>query len=267
MIKIGIAGCGGRMGRTLIAEVLATDGAALAGGAERPGDAAVGRDLGELAGRDSIGIKAVHDAAIIFAAADVVIDFSTPAATAANARLAERSGKAMVIGTTGFDAFESRAIEEAAQVVPMVRAANYSIGVTLLLSMVERAARVLDPSYDVEVVEMHHRHKIDAPSGTALALGRAAATGRGAKLEEVWTKTRDGLVGARTRGEIGFAALRGGDVVGDHAVIFAADGERVEFVHKASSRQVFSKGAVRAALWVTGKPARLYSMTDVLGLG
>ena len=180
--------------------------------------------------------------------------------------LVEKALKAMVIGTTGFDAFESRAIEEAARVIPIVRAANYSIGVTLLLSMVERAARTLDPSYDIEVVEMHHRHKVDAPSGTALALGRAAAAGRGQALEDVWRKGREGQNEPRTRGQIGFASLRGGDVVGDHTIVFAADGERVEFGHKASSRQVFAKGAVRAALWVAGKPPRLYSMKDVLGL-
>jgi 4-hydroxy-tetrahydrodipicolinate reductase len=266
VIKIGIAGCGGRMGRALIAETLATEGAALAAGAERAGDAAVGRDLGQLAGRESVGIVATAEAAALFAAADVVIDFSTPAATAAHVRLAERTGKAMVIGTTGFDAFESRAIEEASRLVPIVRAANYSVGVALLVSMVERAARILDAGYDVEIVEMHHRHKVDAPSGTALALGRAAAAGRQVRLEDVWRKQRDGQTGARPRGEIGFASLRGGDVVGDHAAIFATDGERIEFAHKASSRQVFAKGALRAALWVAGKPPRLYSMKDVLGL-
>jgi 4-hydroxy-tetrahydrodipicolinate reductase len=266
MIKIGIAGCGGRMGRTLLAEVLATEGAVLAAGAERAGDAAIGRDLGDLAGHGPIGIKATEDSRALFAAADVVIDFSAPAATAAHARLAGPAGKAMVIGTTGLDTFETRAVDEAAAMVPIVRAANFSIGVTLLLAMVERAARTLDPSYDIEIVEMHHRHKVDAPSGTALALGRAAAAGRTVKLEEVSRTAREGQTGPRTRGEIGFASLRGGDVVGDHAAIFAADGERIEFVHKASSRQVFAKGAIRAALWVARKPPRLYSMKDVLGL-
>lgn len=266
MIKIGIAGCGGRMGRALLAEVLATDGVMLAAGAERPGDAAVGRDLGELAGAAAIGIKAVDDGRVLFAAADVVIDFSAPAATAAHARIAETARKAMVIGTTGLDAFETRALEEVARLIPMVWAPNMSIGVTLLTAMVERAARTLDESYDIEILEMHHRHKVDAPSGTALALGRAAAAGRGVKLDAVWRKARDGQTGARPRGEIGFAALRGGDVVGDHTVIFAAEGERIEFAHKASSRQVFAKGAVRAARWLAGKPAGLYTMRDVLGL-
>jgi len=266
LIKIGIAGCGGRMGRMLLAETLATDGVALAAGAERAGDRAVGRDLGELAGLGPVGVKAVDDARLLFAAADVVIDFSAPAATAAHVRLAEQAGKAMVIGTTGLDAFETRAVEEVARAVPVVWAPNMSIGVTLLLALVEQTARLLDPSYDIEILEMHHRHKVDAPSGTALALGRAAAAGRAVKLEEVWRKTRDGNTGARPRGEIGFASLRGGDEVGRHAVLFAADGEQIEFVHKASSRQVFAKGAVRAARWLAGKPAGLYSMRDVLGL-
>ena len=254
------------MGRTLLAEVLATDGLTLTAGAERTGDAAIGHDLGELVGSVPTGIKATDDIRATFAASDVVIDFTAPSATAAHARIAEQMRRPMVIGTTGLDAFETRAIEEVARLVPIVWSPNLSIGVNLLLSLVERTARTLDPSYDIEIVEMHHRLKIDAPSGTALALGRAAAAGRGVKLEDVWRKGRDGQTGARPRGEIGFAALRGGDVVGDHAVIFAADGERIEFVHKASSRQVFAKGAMRAAAWVVGKPPGLYSMRDVLGL-
>ena len=266
MIRIGVAGCGGRMGRALLAEALATEGLALVAGGERAGDPAVGRDLGELAGKLGTGIKAGEDMRAVFAAADVVIDFTAPAATAAHARIAEQARKAMVIGTTGLDAFETRAIEEVARLVPVVWSANMSIGVNLLLAMIERAARTLDPSYDIEIVEMHHRHKVDAPSGTALALGRAAALGRGVKLEEVWRKTRDGQTGARPKGEIGFATLRGGDVVGDHTTVFATDGERIEFSHKASSRQVFAKGAMRAAAWVAGKPPGLYSMRDVLDL-
>jgi 4-hydroxy-tetrahydrodipicolinate reductase len=266
MIKIGIAGCGGRMGRTLLAEVLSTDGVNLAAGAERAGDAAVGRDLGELAGRTAIGVKATDDIKALFAAADVVIDFTMPAATANNAKLAATMRKAMVIGTTGLDAYETRAIEEAAQTIPIMWSANMSIGVNVLLDMVARAAKTLDTSYDIEIVEMHHHHKVDSPSGTALALGKAAASGRGVKLDDVWRKTRDGIVGARPKGEIGFATLRGGDVVGDHTVMFAADGERIEFSHRASSRQVFAKGAVRAAAWLAGKPAKLYTMKDVLGL-
>ena len=266
MIKIGIAGCGGRMGRALLAETLATEGLGLAAGAERAGDPVVGRDLGELAGKTAIGIKAGDDIRAVFGAAEIVIDFTTPAATAAHVRIAEKTGRAMVIGTTGLDAFETRAVEEVARVVPIVWSANMSIGVNLLFALVESAARTLDPSYDIEIVEMHHRHKVDAPSGTALALGHAAALGRGVKLEDVWRKTRDGQTGARPKGEIGFAALRGGDVVGDHMLVFATDGERIEFGHKASSRQVFAKGALRAAAWVAGKPPGLYTMRDVLGL-
>ena len=254
------------MGRTLLAEVLATEGLKLAAGAERTGAGIVGRDLGELAGSMPIGVKATDDMRATFAASDVVIDFTASAATAAHARIAEQMHKAMVIGTTGLDAFETRAVEEAAHRVAIVWSPNLSIGVNLLLNIVEQAARTLDPTYDIEIVEMHHHHKVDAPSGTALALGRAAAAGRNVKLEDVWRKTRDGQTGARPKGEIGFASLRGGDVVGDHTVIFAADGERIEFGHKASSRQVFAKGAMRAAAWVAGRPAGLYTMRDVLGL-
>ena len=255
------------MGRALIAEALATEGAALAAGVERASDPAIGRDLGLLIGRDALGLLITADPEALFAASDVVIDFTAPAATADHARLAARLGKAMVIGTTGLDAGQSRAIEDAARQAAIVRAANFSVGVTLLVDLVERAARALDPGYDIEIVEMHHHHKVDAPSGTALALGRAAARGRGVELEKVWRKERDGIVGARPRGEIGFASLRGGDVVGDHSVLFAADGERIELTHKASSRQVFAKGAVRAALWVAGRKPGLYALTDVLGLG
>lgn len=266
MTKIGIAGCGGRMGRMLLAEVLATPGATLAGGVERAGAEAVGRDLGELAGQKPLGMRAGDDAEALLAHADVLIDFTTPAATLDHAGLAAAAGKAVVVGTTGLDAVQGRALRKAAETIPLVWAPNMSLGVTLLMSLVEQVARALDPSYDIEILEMHHRHKVDAPSGTALALGRAAASGRDVALETVWQKTRDGVTGTRRAGDIGFATLRGGDVVGDHTVVFAGEGERLEITHKASSRQVFAKGAVRAALWVHGKPPGLYSVRDVLGL-
>jgi 4-hydroxy-tetrahydrodipicolinate reductase len=266
-IKIGIAGCGGRMGRMLLAETLATQGVALVAGVERAGDAAVGQDLGILAGGRAIGIVASDDPRVLFATADVAIDFTAPAASVAHARLAVEAGKTLVLGTTGLDPAQTRTVEQAARAIALVWAPNFSIGVTLLLALVERTARTLDPAYDIDVLEMHHRHKVDAPSGTALALGRAAAAGRGVKLDEVWRKARDGQTGARPAGEIGFATLRGGDVVGDHTVIFAADGERIEIAHKASSRSVFARGALRAARWVAGRPPGLYSMKDVLGLG
>jgi 4-hydroxy-tetrahydrodipicolinate reductase len=172
----------------------------------------------------------------------------------------------MVIGTTGLTPEDEQAIRDAASRAPVVFAANFSLGVNLMQVLVEQAARALGPDYDIEIVEMHHRHKVDSPSGTALALGRSAAKGRSVQLDQVWRKSRDGQVGARPRGEIGFATLRGGDVVGDHSVIFAADGERFEITHKASTRAVFANGAVRAALWVADKPPGFYSMKDVLGI-
>jgi 4-hydroxy-tetrahydrodipicolinate reductase len=196
----------------------------------------------------------------------VIIDFTTPAASVAHAELAARARVAHVIGTTGLDETQMAAIGHAAAKAPIVQAPNMSLGVNVLLALVERAASVLDADYDIEIVEMHHRHKVDAPSGTALALGRAAATGRTVDLTAVAQKVRDGITGPRRRGDIGFAALRGGDVPGDHSVIFAGEGERIELTHKASSREVFARGAVKAARWAHGKPPGLYAMTDVLGL-
>ena len=264
-MKIGVVGCAGRMGRNVIEQVLSTPGCALAGGTERPGPA-IGQDLGTLVGRGSVGAVVMEDAARLFAAADAVIDFTAPAATRAHAHLAAETGKVLVVGTTGLGESDVAVLTFAAAKAPIVYAPNMSVGVNVLFALTERLAGVLGPEFDIDILEMHHRHKVDAPSGTALALGRAAAAGRQVRLEDVWRKQRDGQTGARPRGEIGFASLRGGDVVGDHAAIFATDGERIEFAHKASSRQVFAKGALRAALWVAGKPPRLYSMKDVLGL-
>ncbi|HSV29277.1 MAG TPA: 4-hydroxy-tetrahydrodipicolinate reductase, partial [Candidatus Omnitrophota bacterium] len=197
---------------------------------------------------------------------DAVIDFTAPAATVTHAGMAAAAGKVLVVGTTGLSKDDEAKLQQAADRVPVVYAPNFSVGVNLLMALTERAASILGDDYDIEIVEMHHRHKVDAPSGTALGLGRAAAAGRGVPLDSVWCKARDGHTGARPKGEIGFATLRGGDVVGDHTVMFAAEGERVELTHKASSRAVFAKGAVRAALWAKGKPAGLYTMRDVLGL-
>jgi 4-hydroxy-tetrahydrodipicolinate reductase len=267
MIKIGIVGCNGRMGQMLVREVLDTEGVALAGGTERPGSAAVGRDLGELIGRGRNGLCVGADAKTLFESADAVIDFTAPEAVVEHAGLAAETRTAYVVGTTGLTPEQAACLNAAASRSPVVSAPNMSVGVTLLMSLVEQVAAVLDPgTFDAEIVEMHHRHKVDAPSGTALGLGRALAAGRGTPLEQVWRKARDGHTGPRPAGEIGFATLRGGDVVGDHTVIFAADGERIELTHKASSRQIFARGAVRAARWAHGKPPGLYSMKDVLGL-
>lgn len=263
-MRIGIVGCAGRMGRMLTREAVAA-GARVVGGTERPGSPEIGRDLGVLAGLEPLGAPVQDDVDALFAASDVVLDFTVPAATALHAETALRHRAALVIGTTGLDAEIEARIDRAAERVPVVAAANFSVGVNLLTALVERAAAVLGPDYDIEIVEMHHRHKVDAPSGTALALGRAAAAGRGAALEEVWVKSRDGFTGPRERGAIGFATLRGGDVVGDHTVLFAGEGERIELGHRASDRGVLAKGAVRAGLWTAGRPAGRYSMRDVLG--
>jgi len=265
-MKIGIVGCAGRMGRMLMEAVMDAEGCALSGGSERPESDFIGRDPGEMLGRRPLGIGITADSRALFAASDAVIDFTAPSATLAHALIAAELGKVLVVGTTGLSKEDEARLAEAGRRVPVVYAPNFSVGVNLLMALTERAAAILGTDYDIDIVEMHHRHKVDAPSGTALGLGRAAAKGRNVALDSVWCKSRDGQTGARPRGEIGFATLRGGDVVGDHTVMFAADGERVELTHKASSRAVFAKGAVRAARWAAGQSAGLYSMRDVLGL-
>lgn len=262
-LKIGIVGCAGRMGRMLVSEVLSTPGCALSGGTE-PAGPHVGTDIGLLVGPKPIGINVSTDAASLFAASDAVIDFTVPAATLHHASLAARTGKILVAGTTGLTPEMIDALKSAGQKTPVVFAPNFSIGVNVLFALTEKLSATLGAEYDIDILEMHHRHKRDAPSGTALGLGEAAARGRGVKLTDVARKSREGEIGARPSGEIGFATLRGGDVVGDHTVMFAADGERVELTHKASSRAVFAKGAVRAAMWAAGRAPGFYSMRDVL---
>lgn len=265
-MKIGIVGCAGRMGGMLVAEVLGRDGCELAGGSEVPGNKAVGKDVAALAGFDAAGILITDDANAMFAHADVVVDFTLPQATIENARLAALHGAALVIGTTGLNADQQAAVDAAAAKVAVVQAANMSVGINLLLGLTAQVAAILGEEYDIEIVEMHHRHKVDAPSGTALALGQAAADGRGVDLEAVSQRVRDGHTGERRAGDIGFATLRGGDVAGDHTVMFAGEGESVLLAHKAGSRAVFARGAIRAALWCDGKAPGKYSMRDVLGL-
>ncbi len=265
-MRIGVLGCAGRMGRTNLREVLATEGVSLAGGVERPGHRAIGEDLGVLAGGEPLGLCAGEDAAALIQVADAVIEFSTPAATLAHARLCAAAGCAHVIGTTGLEPDQEAELADLASRTPIVRSANMSLGVNLLLGLVRQVAAILDPAYDIEIVEMHHRHKVDAPSGTALALGAAAAAGRGAVPDTVFVRARDGLTGARPPGSIGFAVLRGGDVVGDHTVCFAGEGERIELTHRATDRRIYARGAVRAACWTKGRPPGLYGMADVLGL-
>ena len=266
-MKIGILGSAGRMGQAIIREILETEGCTLAGGTEAAGNAAIGKDLGSLVGGDDLGVVVTDNAADLIAAADAVIEFSTTEATLRHAGFSAEHGTAHVIGTTGFDAEGERRLRETASRMPVVWAANMSLGVNLLCGLTEQVARSLGPdAFDIEIVEMHHRRKIDAPSGTALALGEAAARGRGVSLAEAADRGRDGITGARQSGTIGFAALRGGDVVGDHSVVFAGLGERIELTHKASDRAIYARGAVHAARWLEGRPAGLYSMADVLGL-
>lgn len=265
-MNIGIVGCGGRMGRMLIETVMATEGAALAGGTEQPGSPFIGQDLGLLVGSKTVGAVVVDDARALFEGADVVIDFSVPAATAAHAALAFDTRTAMVIGTTGLSPEQQSAVQGASEQATIVQAGNMSLGVNLLVGLARQAAELLGPDYDIEVVEMHHKHKIDAPSGTALMLGKAAAEGRGIDHDANAVLSREGHTGARPDQAIGYATLRGGDVVGDHTVIFAGPSERIELTHRASSREIFARGAVRAAMWCEGKAPGLYSMRDVLGL-
>ena len=243
MIGIGIVGAKGRMGRAIAAVLEGHERARLVGGADQ------GDDLGGLA-----------------RGCDVLIDFSSPAALAANLAAAEAAGRPIVIGTTGIGDEHHAAIDRAARSVPVLQAANMSLGVNLLAHLVREAAARLGPDWDIEIVEMHHRHKVDAPSGTALLLGEAAAAGRGIDLAGHSERGRDGITGARREGEIGFASLRGGSVAGDHQVVLAAEGERIELGHRAESRDIFARGAVQAALWLHGRPAGRYAMTDVLGL-
>lgn len=268
-LNIVVTGAAGRMGRMLVAEIAEHSGTGvghLSGATEPAGSPALGADPGLLAGVAATGLAIQEDPAALIAAGDVVIDFTAPQATVAHARLAAQAGAALVVGTTGLSAEDEEALHLAARHVPVVYAANYSPGVTLLLDLVKRAAAALDADYDIDILEMHHRHKVDAPSGTALALGKAAAAGRGVDHETVKQTVRSGQTGARPRGEIGYATLRGGDVVGEHDVIFATEGERVILSHKASARRVFAAGAVKAALWTAGKHPGLYTMRDVLGL-
>jgi 4-hydroxy-tetrahydrodipicolinate reductase len=264
--RIGVIGCAGRMGRMLVAEIAATEGAVLAGGIARPGAGCLGQDLGELAGIARVGIAVGDNPEKLLRDSDVAIDFTTPTATADHAALAASLGKPIVIGTTGLSGDEEAKVRAAAEKVPVVLAANTSLGINLLLGLVAQVAERLGPDWDIEMLEMHHKGKVDAPSGTALALGRAAAQARGVSLDQVAVRGRDGISGPRPPGAIGFAALRGGDAVGDHHVIFAGAGERLELVHRATNRAIYAKGAVRAAQWVAGRPAGLYGMKDVLGL-
>ena len=263
--QLAIAGVTGRMGRALL-ETIATDsGSALAAAIDRPGSALVGQDAGSLYGSVT-GIAVVDQLEAALGRAQVLIDFTRPEATLAYLDVCVRAKLPMVIGTTGFDEAGTTCIQAAAQHIPIMFAPNMSVGVNLLIKLAELAARVLDEGYDIEIIEAHHRHKVDAPSGTALALGRAVANTLKRDLATCAVYGREGMTGERARDTIGFATVRGGDIVGDHTLMFAGIGERVELTHKASSRATFTQGALRAAKWLQGRPPGLYDMRDVLNL-
>jgi len=265
-MRIAVMGAAGRMGRELARAIETTSGCTISGGTEPPGSAMVGADIGSLIGSEPNGIKISADAAAVVKAADAIIDFTSPAASAAFSRLAAEAGKIHVIGTTGFDAATEAAIKAASDRAIIIKAGNMSLGVNLLVALTRKVAAALGEDFDIEIVEMHHRMKVDAPSGTALMLGEAAAEGRNVKLSEHSVRARDGHTGPRKAGDIGFATLRGGSVVGDHTVIFAGNGERIELTHIAADRGIFARGAVKAALWGKGRAPGLYSMADVLGI-
>ena len=265
-MKLAIAGAGGRMGRVLTRIVHETAGAEIAGGLEPKGSPHIGADMGTLAGIGALGVAITDDPLALFTRIDGIIDFTVPKASLALAELSAQARIVHVIGTTGIDEQGEAAIKAAARHARIVKSGNMSLGVNLLAAMVRKVAAALGEDFDIEVLEMHHRAKIDAPSGTALLLAKAAAEGRGLDLKSRSVRTRDGHTGARPVGDIGFATLRGGSVVGEHTVMFAGPAERIELSHKAESRDIFARGAVRAALWAMDKKPGLYTMTDVLGL-
>ncbi|EPJ78181.1 dihydrodipicolinate reductase [Pseudomonas sp. CFII64] len=266
MRRIAVMGAAGRMGKILIEAVQQAPGAGLTAAIDRPDSTLVGADAGELAALGRIGVPLSGDLAKVVDEFDVLIDFTHPSVTLKNLAFCRKAGKAMIIGTTGFSAEEKLRLAEAGKDIPIVFAANFSVGVNLCLKLLDTAARVLGDDVDIEITEAHHRHKVDAPSGTALRMGEVVANALGRDLQKVAVYGREGQTGARDRQSIGFATIRAGDIVGDHTVLFAADGERVEITHKASSRMTFAKGAVRAALWLEGREPGLYDMQDVLDL-
>jgi len=266
MLNVAMLGASGRMGRTIVPLIAEAADLRLCGALGAPGDTAVGQDAGVLAGIAPLAVAVSADPAVALAGAQVAIDFTLPDVSVANARLCRERGCALVVGTTGHDPGQRAELEGIAAGIPIVLAPNMSLGVSLLFKLAELAARALDDQYDIEIFEAHHRNKVDAPSGTALGLGAAAAQGRGTTLDRVAEYARHGRTGVRERGRIGFSVMRGGDIVGEHRLIFAGPGEQVELVHSAQDRSGFARGALVAARWVAGRPPGLYSMLDVLGL-
>ena len=266
MMNVAMLGASGRMGRTIIPLLHEAADLRLSGALAAQGDPGVGQDAGVLSGMASLAVPVSDDPTVALRGAQVAIDFTLPAASIRHAGLCATQGCPLVIGTTGHDAAQRASLEAAAGRIPIVVAPNMSLGVNLLLKLAELAARALDEQYDIEIFEAHHRNKVDAPSGTALGLGRAAASGRGKTLDDLAEYARHGQTGVRERGRIGFSVVRGGDIVGEHRLIFAGPGEQVELAHTAQDRSGFARGALVAARWVVGRPPGLYSMLDVLGL-
>jgi 4-hydroxy-tetrahydrodipicolinate reductase len=265
-LAIGILGGAGRMGRALVRAVTEAKGAYVVGAVDAPGNPEQGKDLGVLAGLEPLGVSLTDDVAALFARADVIIDFTVPKATVEHARLAAKTGTAYVVGTTGLEPEQQTVVTQAAGSAAVVQAANFSLGVNLTIALTQRIAQVLDDSFDIEIVEMHHRHKVDAPSGTALKMGEVIAQAQGRKLADCAVYTREGITGERDPSSIGFATIRGGDIVGDHTVLFAGTGERIEISHKSSSRSTYAQGSLRAVRFLAGKQNGMFDMFDVLGL-
>jgi len=265
-VGVIVTGASGRMGRMLVRAVTEADGMHLVGATERPGSEYLDRDAGELAGVETLGVPLISDINAIDGA-DVIIDFTAPEATLNHARYAAKSGVAMVIGTTGFSPVALGELKTILNDTPTVMAANYSVGVNLALNLIKQAADILGPDYDAEIYEAHHKHKVDAPSGTALAMGHSLAEGRGVDLDAMAVYAREGITGARKKGTIGFSVVRAGNIVGDHKAMFISDEERIEIGHVASDRMVFARGAARAAAWLKSQKVGWYDMRDVLGLG
>jgi len=266
LIKVGVVGCGGRMGQALVGQIMDHKDAELSGGTERHDSPLIGQDIRHPDTNISSNLSITDDAEALFEASDVVIDFTCPTATVLHASYAIKHQTTHIVGTTGMTPEDEDSLKAASGKVPVVYASNFSLGVNVLCYLTQQAAHLLDDNFDIEVLEMHHRHKVDAPSGTALSLGKAAAAGRGKNLDQVADWARHGITGEREKGNIGFAVLRGGNVAGEHTVSFNADDERLEVTHKAGNRVIFARGAVHAALWAVSQDAGLYDMFDVLGL-
>ncbi|MFV0576001.1 MAG: 4-hydroxy-tetrahydrodipicolinate reductase [Vibrio sp.] len=266
MVRIAVAGAAGRMGRNLVKATHSNPNAQVGAGSERSDSSLIGVDVGELCGEGKFDIRLVDDLEKAVEEFDVIVDFTAPKSTLKNIQLCQQYGKKIIIGTTGFSEQEKEDILKASETLPIVMAPNYSVGVNLVFKLLEKAAKVMGDYCDIEVIEAHHRHKVDAPSGTALGMGEAIAGAMGNKLSDVAVYAREGITGERTKDEIGFATIRAGDIVGEHTAMFADIGERVEITHKATDRMTFANGAVKAAVWLDKQPAGFYTMQDVLGL-